>query len=74
MGASREKIYSELDLKSLQDRRCFMFLFLSGFSFTDIHDSQSSRGRGRLMSPKYLSDIIPNATSRYASINAKIFL
>ena len=48
MGASREKIYSELDLKSLQDRRCFMFFFLSGFSFTDIHDSQSSRGRGRL--------------------------
>ena len=23
-------------------------LFLSGFSFTNIHDSQDSRGRGRL--------------------------
>ena len=27
---------------------CFLFLFLSGFSFTNIHDSQDSKGRGKL--------------------------
>ena len=26
----------------------FLFFFLSGFSFTNIHDSQDSRGRGRV--------------------------
>ena len=26
----------------------FFFFFLSGFSFTNIHDSRDSRGRGRV--------------------------
>ena len=26
----------------------FFFFFLSGFSFTNVHDSRDSRGRGRV--------------------------
>ena len=29
-------------------KRLMYFFFLSGFSFTHIHNSQDSRGRGRL--------------------------
>ena len=52
-GTSREKVYSEPGLESLQDRRWYRTLcfFLNN------------------MSPKYLSDIIPSTTRRYSSRN-----
>ena len=56
-GTSREKIYSELGLESLQDRRWYRKLCV----FYKILNN---------MSPKYLSDIIPSTTRRYSSRNA----
>ena len=53
-GTSREKIYSELGLESLQDRRWYRKLCV----FYKILNN---------MSPKYLSDIIPITTRRYFS-------
>ena len=53
-GTSREKIYSELGLESLQDRRWYRKLCV----FYKILNN---------MSPKYLSDIIPVTTRRYFS-------
>ena len=55
-GTSREKIYSELGLESLQDRRwsrklCVFYKILNN------------------MSPKYLSDKIPSTTRRSSSRN-----
>ena len=35
---------------SVKDVQGSGILFLSGFSFTNIHDSQDSRGKGRLFS------------------------
>ena len=55
-GTSREKVYSELGLESLQDRRWYRKLCV----FYKILDN---------MSPKYLSDIIPSTTRRYSSRN-----
>ena len=52
-GTSREKIYSELGLESLQDRRWYRKLCV----FYKILNN---------MSPKYLSDIIPCTTRRYS--------
>ena len=56
-GTSREKIYSELGLESLQDRRWYRKLCV----FDKILNN---------MSLKYLSDIIPSTTRRYSSGNA----
>ena len=56
-GTSREKIFSELSLESLQDRRWYRKLCV----FYKILNN---------MSPKYLSDIIPSTTRRYSSRNA----
>ena len=56
-GTSREKIYSELGLESLQDRRWYRKLCVFYKILTN-------------MSPKYLSDIIPSTTRRYSSRNA----
>ena len=55
-GTSREKIYSELGLESLQDRRWYRKLCV----FYKMLNN---------MSPKYLSDIIPSTTRRYSSRN-----
>ena len=52
-GSSREKVYSELGLESLQDRRSYRKLCV----FYKILNN---------MSPKYLSDIIPSTTRRYS--------
>ena len=54
---SREKIYAELGLESLQDRRWYRKLCV----FYKILNN---------MSPKYLSDVIPSTTRRYSSRNA----
>ena len=56
-GTSREKIYSELGLESLQDRRWYRKLCV----FYKILNS---------VSPKYFNDIIPSTTRRYAPRNA----
>ena len=56
-GASREKIYSELGLESLQDGRWYRKLCV----FYKILNN---------MSPKYLNDIIPSTTKKYSSRNA----
>ena len=56
-GTSREKIYPELDLESLQDGRWYRKLCV----FYKILNT---------MSPKYLSDIIPSTNRRYSSRNA----
>ena len=55
-GTSREKVYSELGLESLQDRRWYRKLCV----FYKILNN---------MSPKYLSEIIPSTTRRYSSRN-----
>ena len=55
-GGSREKVYSELGLKALQDRCWYRKLC----AFYKILNN---------MSPKYLSDIIPSTTSIYSSRN-----
>ena len=55
-GTSRKKVYSELGLESLQDRRWYRKLCV----FYKILNN---------MSPKYLSDIIPSTTRRYSSRN-----
>ena len=55
-GTSREKVYSELGLESLQDRRWYRKLCV----FYKILNN---------MLPKYLSDIIPSTTRRYSSRN-----
>ena len=48
LGREAVKI-SALQSKNLLDKYdFFFFFFLSGFSFTNIHDSQDSRGRGRV--------------------------
>ena len=47
LGREAVKI-SALRSKNLLDKYDFFFFFLSGFSFTNIHDSQDSRGRGRV--------------------------
>ena len=57
-GTYKEKIYSELDLESLQDIRWHSKLCI----FNNILN---------LMSPQYFSDIIPGTTIRYASRYAK---
>ena len=41
------------------------FFFLSGFSFTNIHDSQDGRGRGRL----FLQLLSITSTCRYLDIS-----
>ena len=46
LGREAVKI-SALRSKNLLDKYDFFFS-LSGFSFTNIHDSQDSRGRGRV--------------------------
>ena len=55
-GTSREKVYSELGLESLQYRLWYRKLCV----FYKISNN---------MSPKYLSDIIPSTTRRYSSRN-----
>ena len=55
-GTSREKIYSELGLESLQGRRWYRKLCV----FYKILNN---------MSPKYLGDIIPSTNRRYSSRN-----
>ena len=55
-GTSREKVYSELGLESLQYRRWYRKLCV----FYKILNN---------MSPKYLSNIIPSTTRRYSSGN-----
>ena len=47
LGREAVKI-SALRSKNLLDKYDFFFFFLSGFSFKKIHDSQDSRGRGRV--------------------------
>ena len=56
-GTSKTKIYSQLGLESLQDRRWYRKLCV----FHKILNN---------MSPKYLSNIIPSTTRRYSSRNA----
>ena len=56
-GTSREKIYQELGLESLQQRRWYRKLCL----FFKIYKNQC---------PKYLSDIIPQSNCQYRTRNA----
>ena len=45
--AVKRSTISEISKKLLNDV-FFCFFFLSGLSFTNIHDSRDSRGRGRV--------------------------
>ena len=47
-GFDRRSIFSFPNGGFGQNVLIFFFFFLSGFSFTNIHDSRDSRGRGRV--------------------------